>query len=57
MRFILSDRSDFHMTDSLSIAVHAFTSRVLKAFSADKTLPSRLVNFSTSFREPLFDFD
>ena len=28
LRFILSVRSDFHMTDSLSIAVHAFASRV-----------------------------
>ena len=26
--FILSARSDFHMTDRLSIAVHAFVSRV-----------------------------
>ena len=29
LRFILSVRSDFHMTDSLLIAVHAFASRVL----------------------------
>ncbi len=29
LRFILSVRSDFHMIDSLSIAVHAFVSRVL----------------------------
>ena len=28
LRFILSVRSDFHMTDSLLRAVHAFTSRV-----------------------------
>ena len=34
---ILSVRSDFHMTDSLSIVVHAFTSRVL-FFSVDETL-------------------
>ena len=27
MRFILLVSSDFHMTDSLSIAVHAFASR------------------------------
>ena len=32
--FILSVRSDFHMTDSLSIAVHAFISRVLMYFSS-----------------------
>ena len=29
MCFILSDRFDFHMTDSQSIADHAFTSHVL----------------------------
>ena len=29
LRFILLVRSDFHMTDSLFIAVHAFASRVL----------------------------
>ena len=29
MGFILSDRSDFHMTDTLLIAVQAFASRVL----------------------------
>ena len=28
LHFILSVRSDFHMIDSLSIAVHAFVSRV-----------------------------
>ena len=37
LRFILSDRSDFHMTDSLSIAVHAFVSRVLISFWVDET--------------------
>ena len=29
LRFTLSVRSDFHMTESLLIAVHAFASRVL----------------------------
>ena len=38
LRFILSVRSDFHMIDSLSIAVHAFVSRVLMSFSVDETL-------------------
>ena len=33
MRFILSSRSDFHMTDNLSIADHAFASCVLMSFS------------------------
>ena len=37
-RFILSDRSNFHMIDSLSIAVYAFASRVWMSFSVDDTL-------------------
>ena len=36
-RFILSVRSDFHMTDSLLIAVHAFVSHVLMPVSVDET--------------------
>ena len=40
-RFILSLRSDFNMTDSLSIGVHAFVSRVLMSFSIDDTLLPR----------------
>ena len=47
LRFILSIRSDFHMTDSLSIAVHAFVSRVSWSFSVDETLLPRYVNLST----------
>ena len=39
--FILWVRSDFHMTDSLSIAVHAFVSRVLMSVSVDETLLPR----------------
>ena len=46
--FILSVRSNLHMTDSLSLAVHAFASRVLMSVSVDKTLLHWLVNFSTS---------
>ena len=38
LRFILSFRSDFHMTDSLSLAVHAFARRVLISLSVDETL-------------------
>ena len=41
LRFILSVRSDFHMIVSLSIAVHAFVSRVLMSFSVDDTLLPR----------------
>ena len=36
--FILSVRSNFHVTDSLSIAVHAFASHMLMSFSVDETL-------------------
>ena len=39
--FILSVRSDFHMIDSLLIAVHAFISCVLMSFSVDETLLPR----------------
>ena len=36
--FILSVRSDFHMIDSLLIAVHAFVSHMSMSFSVDETL-------------------
>ena len=52
--FILSDRSDFHITDSLLIIPHAFASHVLMSFSADETLLLRKVNLSISLREPPF---
>ena len=39
------------MTDSLSIAIHAFVNRVSMSFSVDETLLPRYVNLSTSFRE------
>ena len=51
LRFILSVRSDFPITDYLSIAVHAFVSFVFMSFSVDETLLPRYVNLSTSFRE------
>ena len=51
LRFILSIRSDFHMIDSLSIAAHAFVSRVSMSASVDETLLPRQVNLSTSFGE------
>ena len=35
LRFILSGRSEFHMTDSLSIAAPAFASRI--SFLVDET--------------------
>ena len=55
--FILSDRCDFHMTDSLRIAAHTFDSRVPMSFSIDETLLPRYVKFSTSFREPLLSVE
>ena len=48
LRFILSVRSDFHIIDSLLIAVHAFVNLVSMSFSVDSTLLSRYVNLSTS---------
>ena len=39
--FILLDRSDFHMTDSLSIADHAFASHELISFSVDEIVLPR----------------
>ena len=33
--------SEFHMADSVSVAVHAFVSRVLISVSFDETLPPR----------------
>ena len=46
MRFILSVRSDFHMTDSQSIAAHGFASRVLMSVSVEETQvsPTKNVN-------------
>ena len=40
-RFILSVRYDFHMTDSLLVAVHAFISHVLMSVFVDETLLPR----------------
>ena len=40
-KIILSVRSDFHMTDSLSIARHAFVSRVLMSVLVDEALLPR----------------
>ena len=42
LRFILSVRSDFHMTDSLSMAVHAFACRVLISVSVDEMLRTHI---------------
>ena len=48
LRFILSDRSDCYMIDSLSIAVHANARCILTSLSVDETLLPRYVNLSTN---------
>ena len=57
LRFILSVRSDFHMNECLSLAVHAFASHVLMSISVDASLLLMLVNLSTSFRELPFSVE
>ena len=54
--FILSVRSDFHMTDSLSISVHAFASHEFISAGIGDTA-SLVVNLSTSFKEPPFSVE
>ena len=39
--FISLNRSNFHMTDNLLIAVYAFASRVLMSLTVDETLLPR----------------
>ena len=51
------DKSDFHIIDNLSTAVHAFTSHLLISFSTDETLLLRYVNLFTSFREQPFSVE
>ena len=41
LRFILLVRSDFHIIDSLLIAVHGFVNLVSMSFSVDTTLLPR----------------
>ena len=41
--FILSEASDFHMIDNLSIAVNVLTRRMLTSLSLDETLLPRNV--------------
>ena len=55
LRFILSDKFDFHMIDNLSIAVHAFTSGILILFSVDKMLLPSYVNLFIGLVCHLFD--
>ena len=57
LRFILLVRSVFHMTDSQSIAVHAFACRVLMSVLVDEPLFPNLANLSTSVKELPFSVE
>ena len=57
LHFILSVRSNFHITDNLSIAVLAFASCVLMSISVDETLLPREVNVSTCFKGLSFSLE
>ena len=48
--FILSDWSDFHMINSLSMVAYAFTRHILTSLSVDEMLLPRYMNLSTNFR-------
>ena len=52
--FVLSNRSDIHKSDSLSIHVYTFGSRVLILFSVNEMLLPGYVYLSTRFRDPPF---
>ena len=47
---ILSDRSDFHMINNLSIAVYVFGSNILSAESDVHICLAMCVNWTTNFR-------
>ena len=49
-RFILSERSDFHLIDDLSITFRAFAMRMLTSLSLDERLLPRYVKWSTNFK-------
>ena len=53
-RFILPDRSDIHMIDDLSIAIHDFAWCILTSLSVDETLLPRYVYLSTNSTGLLF---
>ena len=48
--FILSDRSDSHLIDNHSIAVHAFFIRMLTSNSVDEILLQRYMDWSINFQ-------
>ena len=54
--FVLSERSDFHMVDNLSIAFHALLMCMLTSLSVDEILLPRYVNWSNNFSSEEFLF-
>ena len=56
-RFIVSVRSDFHMIDSLSVAVHAFARCISTSLTVDEILLPRYMNLSTNSRGPPFNVE
>ena len=56
-RFILSDRSDDHLINSLSRAFDGFDKRILASLSVDEMLLSMYVNCSTNFRGFLLEVE
>ena len=55
--FISSERSDLHLIDSASIAVHTFPTHILTSLSIDEMLLTKYVNSSTNFRDLLFNVE
>ena len=49
--FILTERSDFHLIDYLSIAVHPFAMLMMISLSVDEMFLPRYMNWSTNFRD------
>ena len=48
-RFILSEKSDFHIVDNLSIAIHCLPMCMLTSLSVDEILLTRYINWLTDF--------
>ena len=48
--FILSDRSDFHVVDNLSIVFHALPMHLLTSLSVVEILLPRYMNWSSNFQ-------
>ena len=51
----LSECSDFHLVFNLSRVVHAFPRHMLTLLSVEEILLTKYVNWSTNFRNLLFD--